>query len=112
METGCAKKFNYALINYYHDGSQYIGYHSDNQKGLKRVDTRDCAGAVIIASLSFGAARKFYFKHKRTNYVYKMGLYDGQLLIMNGKTNSEWKHSIPKVADASQSWNITWRHLE
>ena len=50
--------FNSCLLNLYHDGSEGMAWHSDDEKSLGRNTT--------IASLSFGAERKFCFKHKRT----------------------------------------------
>ena len=55
-ETG--ESFNSCLLNLYHDGSEGMAYHSDGEKDLKKN------GA--IGSLSFGAERKFLFKHKET----------------------------------------------
>jgi alkylated DNA repair dioxygenase AlkB len=42
----------------YHDGNEGMGWHSDDEKPLGKNST--------IASLSFGAKRKFSFKHKQT----------------------------------------------
>ena len=50
--------YNSCLLNLYHDGSEGMAYHSDGEKDLQEN------GA--IASLSFGAERKFAFKHKTT----------------------------------------------
>ena len=52
------EEFNSCLLNLYHSGDEGMAYHSDGEKNLKKN------GA--IASLSFGAERKFSFKHKFT----------------------------------------------
>jgi alkylated DNA repair dioxygenase AlkB len=62
--------------------------HSDGEKYLKRE------GA--IASLSFGAARRFCFKHKRTKEKVEQVLDHGSLLVMKGQTQLNWLHSLPK----------------
>jgi alkylated DNA repair dioxygenase AlkB len=49
-----------------------------------------------IASLSFGAERKFSFKHKQTKQTVSLVLEHGSLLIMKDATQSNWLHSLPK----------------
>ena len=58
IENLTKEKYNTCLLNLYHDGSEGMAWHSDGEKDLKEN------GA--IASLSFGAERKFSFKHKVT----------------------------------------------
>ena len=55
-EEASGETYNSCLLNLYHDGSEGMAYHSDGEKDLKKH------GA--IASLTFGAERKFSFKHK------------------------------------------------
>ena len=56
-ETG--ETFNSCLLNLYHNGEEGMTWHSDGETDLKKN------GA--IGSLTFGAERKFAFKHKQTN---------------------------------------------
>jgi alkylated DNA repair dioxygenase AlkB len=51
-------KFNSCLLNLYHNGNEGVRWHSDGEKSLGKN--------ITIASLSFGAERKFSFKHKQT----------------------------------------------
>jgi alkylated DNA repair dioxygenase AlkB len=53
-------------------------------------------GATTIASLSFGAERKFSFKHKQTKQTVSLVLEHGSLLIMKDATQRNWLHSLPK----------------
>ncbi|MDZ4149381.1 MAG: alpha-ketoglutarate-dependent dioxygenase AlkB [Flavobacteriaceae bacterium] len=87
IETQTGETFNSCLLNLYHDGSEGMAWHSDGEKDLKKD------GA--IASLSFGAARKFSFKHKETKETISINLEHGSLLIMTGKTQSNWLHRLP-----------------
>ena len=57
VENHAKTSFNSCLLNLYHDGSQGMGWHSDDEKSLQKH------GA--IASLSLGAERKFSFRHKQ-----------------------------------------------
>jgi alkylated DNA repair dioxygenase AlkB len=51
-------RFNSCLLNLYHDGNEGVIWHSDGEKAL--------GNNPVIASLSFGAERKFSFRHKNT----------------------------------------------
>ena len=75
-ESNSGDTFNSCLLNLYHDGSEGMAWHSDGEKKLKKD------GA--IASLSFGAERKFAFKHKISKETVSLKLEHGSLLIMKG----------------------------
>lgn len=79
--------FNSCLLNLYHDGNEGMAWHSDAEKDLKKD------GA--IASLSFGAERKFAFKHKEDQTTVALLLEHGSLLVMKGTTQSHWLHRLP-----------------
>lgn len=87
IEKKSGETFNSCLLNLYHDGSEGMSWHSDGEKDLKEN------GA--IASLSFGAERKFAFKHKNTKEVVSLFLESGSLLIMTGTTQKNWLHRLP-----------------
>ncbi|MGA9841735.1 MAG: alpha-ketoglutarate-dependent dioxygenase AlkB [Nitrososphaeraceae archaeon] len=72
-------KFNSCLLNLYHNGNEGMGWHSDDEKPLGKNNT--------IASLSFGAERKFSFKHKQTKQTVSLVLEHGSLLIMKDATH-------------------------
>jgi alkylated DNA repair dioxygenase AlkB len=78
IEKECGETFNSCLLNLYHDGNEGMAWHSDGEKDLKKN------GA--IGSLSFGADRKFSFKHKTTKQTVSIMLEKGSLLIMNNKS--------------------------
>ncbi len=98
------ESFNSCLLNLYHDGSEGMTWHSDGEAELKQN------GA--IGSLSFGAERKFSFKHKKTNEVVSLVLEHGSLLIMKSVTQSHWLHSLPlaKKIDTPRI-NLTFRTI-
>jgi alkylated DNA repair dioxygenase AlkB len=97
-------KFNSCLLNLYHNGNEGMGWHSDDEKPLGKKNT--------IASLSFGAERKFSFKHKQTKQIVSLVLEDGSLLIMKGATQSNWLHSLPKSKNITQPRiNLTFRTI-
>ncbi|MDN5202679.1 alpha-ketoglutarate-dependent dioxygenase AlkB [Fulvivirgaceae bacterium BMA10] len=104
IEEKTGETFNSCLLNLYHSGEEGMAWHSDAEKDLKRH------GA--IASLSFGAERRFSFKHKQTKSKVSILLGHGSLLVMKGKTQSHWLHSLPKSKTISQPRiNLTFRTI-
>ncbi|KAF3907811.1 hypothetical protein ABW21_db0209094 [Orbilia brochopaga] len=107
-ETG--ETFNFVLVNYYASSSDSISYHSDDETFLGPNPT--------IASLSLGATRDFLMKHKTDKgQTLKLGLTNGELIVMKGATQRMWLHSIPKrAANPAGTWhsggriNITFRN--
>ena len=79
--------FNSCLLNLYHDGTEGMAWHSDGEQDLKKN------GA--IGSMSFGAERKFSFKHKQTKETVSLILQHGSLLVMKGLTQTHWLHRLP-----------------
>jgi alkylated DNA repair dioxygenase AlkB len=88
VEKKLETKFNSCLLNLYHDGNEGVGWHSDDEKSLGKN--------TIIGSLSFGAERKFLFRHKQTKQEVSIILEHGSLLVMKDATQSNWLHSLPK----------------
>ena len=102
IEEKTQSTFNTCLINLYHDGNEGMGWHSDNEKTIKKDS--------CIASLTFGAERKFLLKHKKTNQTVSIPLQNGSLLAMKGATQSNWLHSIPKTTKVNKPRiNLTFR---
>ena len=89
VEQKTNETFNSCLMNLYHSGEEGVSWHSDGENALKKH------GA--IASLSFGAERKFSFKHKDTKERVDILLEHGALLIMTGTCQTHWLHCIPKT---------------
>ncbi|MHB8207828.1 alpha-ketoglutarate-dependent dioxygenase AlkB family protein [Mucilaginibacter sp.] len=98
------ESFNSCLLNLYHDGNEGMAWHSDDEKSLGK----DSA----IASLSFGAERKFSLKHRVTKESHSLLLENGSLLIMKGATQTNWLHSLPKSKKiTSPRVNLTFRRM-
>jgi len=105
IENHTSLNFTSVLLNYYRDGNDSVGWHRDNEKVL-RVNP-------VIASLSFGATRKFKFRHIQDHkLVRSIDLTDGMLILMKGETQHYWEHSIPKSSALSKPRiNLTFRTL-
>jgi len=96
--------FNSCLLNYYQDGADGMGWHQDNEPELEKNGT--------IASISFGASRKFVLKHLITKEKVEIILEDKSLLIMSGEIQDKWQHSLPKSKKVHQPRiNLTFRKV-
>lgn len=104
IEEKMNETFNSCLLNLYHNGDEGMAWHSDDEPNLKKNST--------IASLSFGAERKFSFKHKESKETASLILQHGSLLIMKGITQTHWMHSLPKTKTANTPRiNLTFRTI-
>jgi alkylated DNA repair dioxygenase AlkB len=102
IEKVSGETFNSCLLNLYHDGSEGMGWHSDDEAALMR----DSA----IASVSLGVERKFSFKHRETKETVSLMLERGSLLVMKDETQLYWLHALPKTKKVSEPRiNLTFR---
>ncbi|RAJ10556.1 alkylated DNA repair dioxygenase AlkB [Chitinophaga skermanii] len=95
--------FTSALLNYYRDGNDSMGWHRDNEKELGYQPT--------IASVSFGATRTFQLREYSSKQNQRsIDLQHGSLLLMQGDTQHNWEHRVPKATRIqSPRLNITFR---
>lgn len=104
VEKKTGETFNSCLLNLYHNGNEGMAWHSDAEKDLKKN------GA--IASLSFGAERKFAFKHKETKEKRSLVLTNGSLLVMKDETQTNWLHRLPPTKLITKPRiNLTFRTI-
>ena len=103
-ENRTEEKYNSCLLNLYHNGDEGMAWHSDAEKDLKQN------GA--IASLSFGAERKFLFKHKQTKETVSILLEHSSILVMKDTTQTNWLHRLPRTKLISEPRvNLTFRTI-
>jgi alkylated DNA repair dioxygenase AlkB len=96
--------YNACLLNLYHNGDEGMGWHSDDEKEIVPNSS--------IASLSFGAERKFAIKHKVSKETQSILLENGSLLEMLGTFQKHWLHSMPKSKKiVAPRINLTFRQM-
>jgi alkylated DNA repair dioxygenase AlkB len=97
-------EFNACLSNLYRNGQDSNGWHADNEKELGKNP--------IIASVSFGATRRFDLRHQSTKEKLSFQLTSGSLLVMGGEMQHFWKHQIPKQKNVNDPRvNLTFRQV-
>ncbi|KAG8720348.1 hypothetical protein FRC08_000501 [Ceratobasidium sp. 394] len=109
VESELGVTFNHVMLNRYEDGSVYIGKHSDNKENK------------VIASVSLGAVRTFIMTPKVSarnksapvkGAAKKWDMANGSLFVMQGDTQENWKHEIPKQPSITQGRiSLTFRQL-
>jgi alkylated DNA repair dioxygenase AlkB len=104
VEAATGHRYNSVLLNYYRDGADSMGMHSDDEPEL--------GPHPAIASLSYGATRSFILRHKRSKRTLKLDLADGNLLLMAGSLQKNWLHGINKTAKPTgPRLNLTFRYI-
>lgn len=105
MEALCAQPFNSVLCNLYRDGRDSMGWHSDDEPEL--------GPEPVIASLSFGAVRRFRLRHKRDPALQLvLELPSGSLLLMAGATQRHYRHDLPRALRVQEPRiNLTFRRI-
>lgn len=98
--------FNSVLANYYRDEKDSVAWHAD--------DERELGERPVIASLSFGATRRFSLKPKLSldSAAVHTDLASGSLLVMAGNTQQQWLHQVPKTSQVvGGRINLTFRRI-
>ncbi len=97
--------FNSVLMNWYRNGQDSMGWHADDEKELGKNP--------VIASINFGATRRFLMRNKADNsQKLEIHLTNGTLLIMKGTTQHHWQHAVPKEPKIQRSrFNLTFRYI-
>jgi alkylated DNA repair dioxygenase AlkB len=106
VEANTGRTFSYALVNHYEDGDAAIGYHAD--------DEGDLDPTAPIISVSLGATRDMYFRHKTGDLPdIKLALTHGSMVEMRPPLQSRWKHAIPVRKRVKEPrFNLTFRVLK
>ena len=96
-------RYNSVLLNLYRDGRDGMGWHADDEPELGHEP--------VIASVSFGATRRFKLRHRRSRSAANtLDLAHGDLLLMAGATQHHYVHAVPKTArPVGARVNLTFR---
>ncbi|WP_457787651.1 alpha-ketoglutarate-dependent dioxygenase AlkB family protein [Pseudomonas sp. PL-6] len=94
---------NAVLLNYYRDGQDSMGWHSDAEAELGRNP--------LIASLNLGGSRRFDLRRVGSTRIgHSLMLEHGSLLVMRGPTQHHWQHQVAKTRQpCAPRLNLTFR---
>eukprot|EP00984_Skeletonema_dohrnii_P000929 scaffold302_cov91-Skeletonema_dohrnii-CCMP3373.AAC.5 len=99
-------KFNICLLNYYQNGTQRIGWHSDRE---------EIGRSTPIASISLGCTRKFLIRSKTDGVRDRASIEmtNGSIILMENICQYKYLHSVPKESDVEEGRiNLTFRCKE
>ncbi len=104
VEAAAGTSFNSLLLNFYRDGKDSIGFHTDAEPEL--------GDNPAVATVSFGSVREFVLKHKKAKETLSYRLGHGSLLVMGGTSQHRWLHALPKTDDAvGERISLTFRRI-
>ncbi len=104
LEAAAGTPFNSVLLNYYRNGQDAMGWHSDDEPEL--------GPQPVIASISLGAYGGSCCAHKGGGPSSAIELAHGSLLLMQGDTQKNYRHSLPRTAKPVDARiNLTFRKI-
>jgi alkylated DNA repair dioxygenase AlkB len=104
VEEVTGRAFNSVLANLYRDGRDSVGWHRDSDYAH--------GGQPDIASVSFGATRRFELRDQTARTRTAVDLGSGSLLLITGDAVARWWHRVPKTTDpVGPRVNLTFRHM-
>ena len=102
VEDLSGRRFNSVLANLYRDARDSVGWHRDSDYAH--------GGQPDIASVSFGATRRFEVRDEATRAA--VDLETGSLLLITGEAVARWWHRVPKTLQpVGPRVNLTFRHM-
>jgi alkylated DNA repair dioxygenase AlkB len=95
-----------AFLNYYRDGRDSVAWHGDRE--LRHLDD------TLVAIVTLGAVRPFLLRPRCAEGAGGGRALDlrpgsGDLIIMGGRCQRDWEHSVPKVVRAGPRISISLR---
>jgi len=95
---------NGALLNYYRNGSDSMGWHSDDEPELGPNPS--------LAILSLGASRQMQLRNiENPSQKLSVNLTPSSLLWMHGSVQHHWQHALPKRARSEERISVTFRKI-
>jgi alkylated DNA repair dioxygenase AlkB len=93
--------FDSCFVNLYRSGADHIPWHADDDSWI----------GPVVASVTFGAARRFRLRLKADHAVtHELELGDGDLLVMHAGTQRDWEHCVPPArGPVGARLNLTFR---
>jgi alkylated DNA repair dioxygenase AlkB len=96
--------FDRIWVNLYRDGADSVAWHGDRNR---LVMTRP-----LVATVSLGARRRFLLRRRgTTKATHRLEPGHGDLVVMGGRCQSDWEHTVPKTAQhVGPRMSVTIRH--
>ncbi|WP_433787645.1 alpha-ketoglutarate-dependent dioxygenase AlkB [Actinomycetospora sp. CA-101289] len=95
-------RFDRVSANLYRHGDDSVAWHGDR--------VRYTHEAPIVAIVSLGAPRRFGLRPLGGGPSRRLTVAGGDLLVMGGRCQHDWQHTVPKWPGAGPRVSVTFRH--
>ncbi len=96
--------FDRYFVNLYRDGRDSVAWHRDK---IGKI-----AHEPVVVIVSLGATRTFCLRPRSGGRSHRFTVSHGDLLVMGGRCQHDWEHSVPKTAALlGPRISFTARHL-
>ncbi len=98
--------FDRIWVNLYRGGADSVAWHGDRNRF---VMTRP-----LVATVSLGSRRRFLLRRRgSTTATHRLEPGHGDLVVMGGRCQSEWEHTVPKTTQpVGPRMSVTIRHSQ
>jgi alkylated DNA repair dioxygenase AlkB len=96
------RRFDSLGANLYRDGADSVAWHGDR--------IRHSLEEAVVAIVSLGEPRPFLLRPRGGGHSLTFRPGAGDLLVMGGRCQQDWEHTVPKVARAGPRLSLTFRH--
>lgn len=95
--------FDRPALAQYRDGRDSVAFHRDRE--MRWLED------TVVAVLTLGATRPWLLRPRRSELAtHDIKPASGDLLVMGGRSQADWEHSVPKVANAvGPRVSVQWR---
>ena len=102
LSTRYGVDFDSVGVNLYRDGRDSVAWHGDRVAKVM--------AEPLVVTVSLGERRRFHLRPASGGPVARTFLLgEGDLLVMGGRCQHDWRHAVPKVAGAGSRMSITFR---
>jgi alkylated DNA repair dioxygenase AlkB len=94
-------RFGSVGCNYYRDGRDSVAWHRDRE--LRELDN------TLVAIVTLGGPRGFLLRPRGGGGSLDLRPGSGDLLVMGGRCQADWEHSVPKARVAPPRVSVSMR---
>ena len=95
--------FDSVLVNLYRDGRDGVAWHGDT--------VRNRLAETVVVTVGLGERRRFLLRPGDPgSAVHTLRSGYGDLVVMGGRAQHEWQHTVPKESRAGARMSVTMRH--
>jgi len=96
-------EFDSVHVNLYRDGRDGVAWHGDTVR--KRLPE------AMVVTVGLGERRRFLLRRGTSGPpTHRLESGEGDLIVMGGRCQHDWQHTVPKSVRAGARMSVTMRH--